>query len=224
MIWHRNFSPEWGTCPSAATFRRGFCRLLDSLLGAALGASFIYGAGAIYLRWRGAEGMGFGDVKLMAMVGAFLGMKLTDLYDFYRVAGGIVVWVDYGIRRLAEAHPPLYEAAGQCASRPAARLAIGTGGLPQLPDAVWRLSRAAWRWSRFSLATDSCTGTGGSGEESWQIPCCCGRWWCWSAPGFAFLFGLLFMRLLRKNIAEEGDLSANARPRWRLCRCTCTTR
>jgi leader peptidase (prepilin peptidase) / N-methyltransferase len=51
--------------------------LTDSLLGAVLGASFIYGAGAIYLRWRGAEGMGFGDVKLMAMVGAFLGMRLT---------------------------------------------------------------------------------------------------------------------------------------------------
>lgn len=51
--------------------------LADSLLGAAVGASFIYGAGAIYLRWRGMEGMGFGDVKLMAMVGAFLGMKLT---------------------------------------------------------------------------------------------------------------------------------------------------
>jgi leader peptidase (prepilin peptidase) / N-methyltransferase len=51
--------------------------LLDSLLGAAIGASFIYGAGAIYLRWRGTEGMGFGDVKLMAMIGAFLGVKLT---------------------------------------------------------------------------------------------------------------------------------------------------
>jgi leader peptidase (prepilin peptidase) / N-methyltransferase len=51
--------------------------LFDSLLGAALGASFIYGAGAVYLRWRGAEGMGFGDVKLMATVGAFLGIKLT---------------------------------------------------------------------------------------------------------------------------------------------------
>jgi len=51
--------------------------LFDSLLGAAVGASFIYGAGAIYLRWRGSEGMGFGDVKLMAMIGSFLGVKLT---------------------------------------------------------------------------------------------------------------------------------------------------
>jgi leader peptidase (prepilin peptidase) / N-methyltransferase len=50
---------------------------LDALLGAAVGAGFIYGAGAIYLRWRGIEGMGFGDVKLMAMVGAFVGIKLT---------------------------------------------------------------------------------------------------------------------------------------------------
>ncbi len=75
--------------------------LLDSLLGAALGASFIYGAGAIYLRWRGNEGMGFGDVKLMAMVGAFLGMKLTIFTIFTASLAGsffglttvFVVWV-----------------------------------------------------------------------------------------------------------------------------------
>jgi leader peptidase (prepilin peptidase)/N-methyltransferase len=64
--------------------------LLDSLLGAAIGASFIYGAGAIYLRWRGMEGMGFGDVKLMAMVGAFLGMKLTVFTIFTASLAGSV--------------------------------------------------------------------------------------------------------------------------------------
>ena len=75
--------------------------LVDSLLGAALGASFIYGAGAIYLRWRGTEGMGFGDVKLMAMVGAFLGMKLTIFTIFtaslagslFGLATVFVVWL-----------------------------------------------------------------------------------------------------------------------------------
>ena len=75
--------------------------LMDSLLGAIVGAGFIYGAGAIYLRWRGAEGMGFGDVKLMAMVGAFLGMKLTVFTifsaslvgSFFGLATVFVVWM-----------------------------------------------------------------------------------------------------------------------------------
>jgi leader peptidase (prepilin peptidase) / N-methyltransferase len=75
--------------------------LLDSLLGAAVGASFIYGAGAIYLRWRGSEGMGFGDVKLMAMAGAFLGVKLTVFTiftgslagSFFGVGTILIVWI-----------------------------------------------------------------------------------------------------------------------------------
>lgn len=75
--------------------------LIDALAGAAVGASFIYGAGAIYLKWRGAEGMGLGDVKLMAMVGAFLGMKLTVLTIFAASVAGtifglttmLVVWL-----------------------------------------------------------------------------------------------------------------------------------
>lgn len=53
--------------------------LADSALGAIIGASFLYGVGVIYLRWRGVEGMGFGDVKLMAMIGAFVGLRLTIL-------------------------------------------------------------------------------------------------------------------------------------------------
>jgi leader peptidase (prepilin peptidase) / N-methyltransferase len=75
--------------------------LLDSLLGAALGASFIYGAGVMYLRWRGIEGMGFGDVKLMAMVGAFLGIRLTIFTiftaslagSFFGLATVVAVWL-----------------------------------------------------------------------------------------------------------------------------------
>jgi leader peptidase (prepilin peptidase)/N-methyltransferase len=51
----------------------------DSLLGALVGALAVWGIGAAYKQMRGVEGMGFGDVKLMAMVGAFLGVKLALL-------------------------------------------------------------------------------------------------------------------------------------------------
>ncbi|HSY91538.1 MAG TPA: prepilin peptidase [Candidatus Binatus sp.] len=95
------FLPGMLNLPFSGDISARLVSLVDSLLGAALGASFIYGAGAIYLRWRGTEGMGFGDVKLMAMVGAFLGMKLTifTLFtaslagSFFGVTTVFVVWL-----------------------------------------------------------------------------------------------------------------------------------
>lgn len=88
--------------------------LIDALFGAAIGASFIYGAGAIYMRWRGVEGMGFGDVKLMAMVGAFLGLRLTVLTIFTATLAGslfgvstvFVVWMKRTHRRIVRNHEP----------------------------------------------------------------------------------------------------------------------
>ena len=95
------FLPAVVNLPFSSDVSMRLLSLVDSLLGAALGASFIYGAGAIYLRWRGMEGMGLGDVKLMAMVGAFLGMKLTVFTIFTASLAGslfglltvFVVWL-----------------------------------------------------------------------------------------------------------------------------------
>ncbi|HYM78839.1 MAG TPA: prepilin peptidase [Candidatus Dormibacteraeota bacterium] len=95
------FLPGVVSLPVSGDLFARMVSLFDSLLGAAVGASFIYGAGAIYLRWRGTEGMGFGDVKLMAMVGAFLGVKLTVLTIFTASLAGslfglttvLVVWL-----------------------------------------------------------------------------------------------------------------------------------
>jgi leader peptidase (prepilin peptidase)/N-methyltransferase len=91
--------------------------LSDSLLGAAVGASFLYGVAAIYLRARGVEGMGFGDVKLMALIGAFLGTKLTVLTIFAASLTGslfglstvLAVWIKR-IRRVQRRGTPSTEA------------------------------------------------------------------------------------------------------------------
>jgi leader peptidase (prepilin peptidase)/N-methyltransferase len=92
--------------------------LFDAIAGALVGASFIYGAGAIYLRARGVEGMGFGDVKLMAMVGAFLGVKLTIFTLFAASLAGslfgvwtvLAVWLKRTRRRILRHHENSREA------------------------------------------------------------------------------------------------------------------
>ena len=49
--------------------------LVDALLGAAFGSFLLWAVAALYKRVRGREGMGMGDVKMMALVGAFLGVR-----------------------------------------------------------------------------------------------------------------------------------------------------
>jgi leader peptidase (prepilin peptidase)/N-methyltransferase len=53
--------------------------LLDGVLGALFGSLLLWGFAALYKVWRGREGMGLGDVKMMALVGAFLGLRGTFL-------------------------------------------------------------------------------------------------------------------------------------------------
>jgi leader peptidase (prepilin peptidase)/N-methyltransferase len=49
--------------------------VIEALLGAAFGSLLLWAAAALYKLVRGREGMGLGDVKMMLMVGAFLGVR-----------------------------------------------------------------------------------------------------------------------------------------------------
>lgn len=110
--------PGMVSLPVSSDVSWHFLSLADALVGAAVGASFIYGAGAIYLRWRGIEGMGFGDVKLMAMIGAFLGLRLTVFTIFAATMAGsifgvgtvLVVWFKRTRRRVRRQHENLRQA------------------------------------------------------------------------------------------------------------------
>jgi leader peptidase (prepilin peptidase) / N-methyltransferase len=74
-----------------------------SLIGAALGA--LIGGGSLWLmgflweRLRGVEAMGLGDVKMMLMVGAFLGWRLAVLTIFVGVFSGSVAGIAVMVRR-----------------------------------------------------------------------------------------------------------------------------
>ena len=56
--------------------------LLDATIGAVVGAAFFYLAWAMYYLARKRHGLGFGDIALIAMSGAFLGLKLNLLVIF----------------------------------------------------------------------------------------------------------------------------------------------
>ncbi|MFB3825437.1 MAG: A24 family peptidase [Bryobacteraceae bacterium] len=63
----------------------------EAAVGAAVPALFLWAGGWLFEKLRHKEGLGFGDVKLMAMVGAFLGMRgalLTLLAG--SIAGSII--------------------------------------------------------------------------------------------------------------------------------------
>ncbi len=48
---------------------------VSSLLGAVAGGGVLWAIGEAYYWWRGVDGLGMGDVKMLAMIGAFLGWQ-----------------------------------------------------------------------------------------------------------------------------------------------------
>ena len=74
-----------------------------SLIGAAIGA--LIGGGSLWLmgflweKLRGVEAMGLGDVKMMFMVGAYLGWRLAILTIFIGVFSGSLIGIGMMLRR-----------------------------------------------------------------------------------------------------------------------------
>ena len=67
--------------------------VLDALLGAAFCGGLLWGTAAAYKALRHREGMGFGDVKMMFMVGTFLGVRGAFLTILLGTFLGTVVGV-----------------------------------------------------------------------------------------------------------------------------------
>jgi len=106
-----------------------------ALLGAALGFGVLFLFAEIYFRWRGVEGMGLGDAKMMAMLGAFLGWQGAALALLIASLAGTAV----GLGLLLARRGSLQSA-----------LPFGTflacGGAAA---ALWGTQWVEWYWSRF---------------------------------------------------------------------------
>jgi leader peptidase (prepilin peptidase)/N-methyltransferase len=71
-----------------------------SLIGAALGAAILLAVRWLWKRATGVDGMGLGDVKMLAMIGAFLGWQQVWLVLFVASLAGAITGVAItGLRR-----------------------------------------------------------------------------------------------------------------------------
>jgi leader peptidase (prepilin peptidase)/N-methyltransferase len=86
----------------------GWWRLCAAFGGAALGSGLLWFVGAVYGRLRGVEAMGMGDVKMMAMVGAFTG-PIGVLFTIFAasVSGAFIglLLIPFGGRSLQDRLP-----------------------------------------------------------------------------------------------------------------------
>ncbi|HKX50113.1 MAG TPA: prepilin peptidase [Candidatus Binatia bacterium] len=64
---------------------------LGALIGVLIGGGFLLAVAWIYEKFTGVEGMGGGDIKLLAMIGAFLGWPSIPLTLFFSSLGGSVI-------------------------------------------------------------------------------------------------------------------------------------
>lgn len=74
-------------------YKLAYINLLRACLGALVGGGIIWLLRTAYFLTRGSEGMGLGDVKLMAVIGAFLGWQQSILVIIIGSLAGSVVGI-----------------------------------------------------------------------------------------------------------------------------------
>lgn len=89
--------------PLTRGFLHGMPLWAASVIGAVIGG--LIGGGSLWLmgwtweKLRGIEAMGLGDVKMMFMVGAYLGWRLTILTIFFGVLSGSLIGIALMVRQ-----------------------------------------------------------------------------------------------------------------------------
>ncbi|HJR62004.1 MAG TPA: prepilin peptidase [Vicinamibacterales bacterium] len=74
--------------------------LRDALIGMLLGGGVLWAIGEAYYRFSGVEGMGGGDIKMLAMVGAFLGwQQVLITLVFSSIAGSVIGLIVIAVKR-----------------------------------------------------------------------------------------------------------------------------
>jgi leader peptidase (prepilin peptidase) / N-methyltransferase len=81
--------------------------IATAVMSAALPTFFLWGAGWVYEKVRHREGLGFGDVKLVAMVGAFLGLENSLMTLILGSVSGSIL--GYAYIKLAHKDASTYE-------------------------------------------------------------------------------------------------------------------
>ncbi|MBI4517420.1 MAG: prepilin peptidase, partial [Deltaproteobacteria bacterium] len=80
---------------------------ISAIIGAVLGGGVLFAVAAGYQWFTGREGMGGGDIKLLAMIGAFLGWRAIPVTLLLASLSGSLVGLSLILLRRADARVPI---------------------------------------------------------------------------------------------------------------------
>ncbi|MGB3742284.1 MAG: A24 family peptidase [Castellaniella sp.] len=106
--WHTHLLPDFLTLPllGAGLVLNAFDVFVtwpQAIAGAVLGYGFLWAAEALYRRWSGRHGLGGGDFKCLAALGAWLGWQTLPSVLFLATSLSVIGW---GVAALMYRRPP----------------------------------------------------------------------------------------------------------------------